>query len=93
MGINLPLLIIFEKELIMMNILTEKDYYKYATDVINGDIVAGNHIKLACKRFLADLEDDRFEFRESAVDYCIKFISIFKHYTGKHAGKNFELMP
>ena len=73
--------------------ITEKDYYKYALDVVNNKIVTGKHLKLACKRFLADLEDDRFEFRESAVDYCIKFISIFKHYTGKHAGKNFELMP
>ena len=70
-----------------------KAYIKYANDVINGKIVAGELIKGACKRFINDLKDERFEFREELVDKCIKFISMFKHYTGSHAGKNFELLP
>ena len=44
------------------------EYYKYAIDVVRGIVVAGNLIKLACQRFLDDLNDDRFEFRKDRVD-------------------------
>lgn len=68
-----------------------KPYYEYAEKVLNGDIVAGNYIKLACERFQNDLKRDDLVFREDKVDLAIQFISTLKHYTGKHSGKQFIL--
>ena len=68
-----------------------KAYYQYCDDVLSGKIVACEYIKLACKRFKLFLT--KYDFRESKVDRVIKFISLFKHYTGKTAGKRFELIP
>lgn len=39
-------------------------YYEYCSKVLNGEIIAGETIKLACKRFLNDLQRDDLEFRE-----------------------------
>lgn len=68
-------------------------YYQYAKDVVDGNIVAGELIKLSCQRFLDDLNDDRFEFRADKVKKCVNFMQALKHYTGKHAGTNFILLP
>lgn len=68
-----------------------KPYYEYAEKVLNGDIAAGNYIKLACERFQNDLKRDDLVFREEKVDLAIQFISTLKHYTGKHSGKPFLL--
>lgn len=70
-----------------------KGYYKYAQDVLSGRIVAGEFIKLAAERFFSLLEDDRYEFREEKADVVIQFISILRHYTGRHAGRAFVLEP
>lgn len=72
--------------------ITNKSYYKYAIDAIDGKIVVGNTIKLACKRFINDLDRDDLVFDVSQVDYVIDFISIFKHNTGKFAGEHFILL-
>ena len=53
-----------------------KAYYKYAQDVIEGNVVCGRYIKLAAERFFDFMENDRYEFREEKVDYVIKFFSI-----------------
>ena len=66
-------------------------YYQYAEDVINGKIVAGTSIQLACKRFQNDLLRDDLEFREDKVERAIQFIGTLKHFTGKHSGKPFKL--
>ena len=68
-----------------------KLYYEYASKVLNNEIVTGDTIKLACKRFQNDLLRDDLEFREDVVDRAISFIGTLKHYTGKHAGSNFLL--
>ena len=70
-----------------------KGYYKYAQDVLSGKIVAGEFIKLAAEKFFSLLEDDRYEFREEKADVVIQFISILRHYTGRHAGRAFVLEP
>lgn len=70
-----------------------KKYYQYAGDVINGKIIAGQTIKLACKRFLNDLQRDDLVFNESVVDDAIQFIGALKHFTGRHSGKAFTLEP
>ena len=71
--------------------MNTKLYYEYCSRVLNGEIIAGETIKLACKRFQNDLKRDDLEFREDKVDRAIKFIGTLKHYTGKHSGKPFIL--
>lgn len=63
-----------------------KPYYKYAVDVVEGKVVCCENIKLACKRFLSDLEREDLEFREDVVDDAIDFIGILKHFKGKSSG-------
>lgn len=72
---------------------TYQEGIQYAKDVTAGKIVCGKLMILACERFLRDLNDSRFEFRHEKVNHCLKFLNIFKHYTGKSAGKPFTLMP
>lgn len=71
----------------------ETEYYKYAQDVLNGSIVAGELVKLACKRFINDLERPDLEFRAEIVDRFITFCSLLKHFKGKSAGEQFKLEP
>lgn len=68
-----------------------KLYTDYAKKVLNGTIVTGKSIQLACKRFQSDLQRKDLEFREDKVDKAINFISTLKHFTGKHSGKPFIL--
>lgn len=69
----------------------ETEYYKYAQDVLNGSIVAGELVKLACKRFMSDLERPDLEFRAEIVDRFITFCSLIKHFKGKSANEKFIL--
>ena len=71
----------------------ETEYYKYAKGVIGGSIVAGELVKLACKRFIDDLERPELEFRVEIVDRFIVFCSLIKHFKGKSAGEQFKLEP
>lgn len=80
---------ILEKRRLRMN----KPYYRYAQDVIEGKIVAGEFIRSACERFLSLMEDDRYEFREDKVDEVINFFPYLKHFKGRHADKPFTLEP
>lgn len=69
----------------------ETEYYKYAQDVLDGKIVAGELVKLACKRFIDDLERPDLEFRAEIVDRFITFCSLLKHFKGKSANEKFIL--
>lgn len=73
--------------------MTERAYNKYAVDVTEGKIVCCENIKLACKRYLADLKRDDLDFREDVVDRAISFIGIMKHFAGEASGKHFILEP
>lgn len=68
-----------------------KLYYQYADDVLNGNIITGLNIQLACTRFKNDLKRDDLEFIEAKVDRAIEFIASLKHFTGKHSNKPFIL--
>ena len=68
-----------------------KKYKKYAEDVLSGKIVAGQYIKLACKRYLSFFERDDIYFDAKAVDKVVNFISKLKHFTGSHNNKPFIL--
>lgn len=68
-----------------------KGYYHYVEDVLNGKIVVGELIKLACQRFKDDLQRQDIYFNESVVDKAINFIGTLKHFMGKSSGKPFKL--
>lgn len=67
------------------------DCYKYAVDCINGDIVACELIKLACTRFLKDLEREDLEFRYDTGNKFVEFCGLVKHFKGNTSGKPFIL--
>lgn len=73
--------------------LQETDYYRYAEDCINGNILCCHNVKMACKRFIDDLNNPNFEFRQDKVDECFRFFSCLKHFKGTSAGKPFILEP
>lgn len=73
--------------------IEEKPYYIYAKDVVEGKIVSGQYIKMSCQRFLDDLKNDKWEFREDKVERCLKFIATLKHFKGKSSGQSFILEP
>ena len=56
----------------------ETEYYRYAQDVLDGKLVAGELVRLACKRFMLDLERPDLEFRAEIVDRFITFCSLIK---------------
>lgn len=63
---------------------------RYALDVVEGRIVAGRFVRLACQRHLDDLarqddEDFPFEFDEAAADYVCEFLELFPHTKGRWA--------
>ena len=66
-------------------------YKEYANDVVNGKINACKYIKEACERYLDYF--NKYEFREDRAEKVIKFISMLKHFVGKHNGKPFLLLP
>uniref|UniRef100_A0A6M3J762 Putative terminase n=1 Tax=viral metagenome TaxID=1070528 RepID=A0A6M3J762_9ZZZZ len=66
----------------------------YAKSVINGDIVTNKWVKLACKRYLSDLENaDKLGiyFDDKAATRAVKFFSCLKHSKGEWAGTEFKL--
>lgn len=71
--------------------ITNTTYYQYIQDVLNDKVIACKSIKLACNRFLSFLEKEQYYFDTKAVQRVINFISIIKHYLGKHCGKPFIL--
>lgn len=73
--------------------ILDKPYYKYANDVVEGKIVAGQYIKMAAQRFIEDLNNSKWDFRVDKVERCLKFISTLKHFKGKSSGKPFILEP
>ena len=76
----------------MTHIYYEKPYWKYAKDVIDGNIIVGNYIKLACQRMFDFAERDDLIFDYLDVDKKIRFVQKMKHSEGKHAGENFILL-
>lgn len=70
-----------------------KKYNKYAKDIVDGNIKACEAIKLACKRYIEWFDRDDIFFDYEDVDKKIRFISLMKHSTGQHNGKNFILLP
>ena len=67
----------------------------YAIDVVKGNIVVCNNVRLACQRFLNYLEDKswEYEFVAEYVDHFLKFTQTLKHTKGPDAGRPLILEP
>ncbi|CAN5119357.1 hypothetical protein BH10PLA2_BH10PLA2_00230 [soil metagenome] len=59
----------------------------YAQGVLDGHIPACNQIKLACKRFEADLDGDDWEFRPALVERVCNFAQLLPHTKSVWAAK------
>lgn len=70
-----------------------EEYYKYIDDIRTGKVLACTYIKQAVERLERMKERDDIFFDENAVIECFQFIRTIKHFAGKSAGKNFELLP
>ena len=67
---------------------------KYITGVLDGSIVACKYVKLACQRYLNDIEHGQergLYFDEDSAIHILDFFSHLKHTKGKWAGQYFEL--
>lgn len=67
-------------------------FVDYPIKVLNGDIVAGELIKLQCKRYLSLFDRDDVYFDQEKAERPVKFISHLKHWEGSQfVGKPFIL--
>ena len=76
----------------MKNEIDEK-YTEYARNVLNGNIVACEYVKLACQRYLNWMERDDMEFRPEMADKPVNFGKKLKHFAGHTANQPFTLLP
>lgn len=65
----------------------------YAREVVAGDRLACRWVRLACERFIRDLERPEIRFDGAAADRAIAFIESFRHYKGEWAGRRMVLEP
>ena len=68
-----------------------KSHQEYATAILEKKITSCKYIKQACERYFSFFE--KYTYREDKVEKVINFIQKLKHFTGKHNGKQFILMP
>ena len=67
----------------------------YAVQVVRGEILVCRNVRLACQRFLNQLEDRAwaYEFHAKYAQHVLKFIGTLKHTKGPDAGKPLVLEP
>ena len=67
----------------------------YAIDAVKGNIIVCNKVRLACQRFLNQLEDKHweYEFIPEYVEHVLRFFQTLKHTKGADAGKPLVLEP
>ena len=66
--------------------------FHFAEDIVSGDKIACKWVKLACKRFLNDLNNDKFIFDVAAAERVLSFYPDFvRHVKGALAGQPYEL--
>jgi phage terminase large subunit-like protein len=72
-----------------------EDGILYAVSVVKGEIAVCRNIKLACQRFLNQLEDKQweYEFHIKYVEHFLEFASTLIHTKGPDAGKPLILEP
>lgn len=75
--------------------MTYEDGILYAVQVVRGEISVCRNIRLACQRFLNQLEDRAwaYEFHVKYVEHFLEFASTLCHTKGPEAGKPLLLQP
>lgn len=69
---------------------------RYARDVIEGNVIAGQLVRMACERHLMDLEtgaDRGLVFDCEAASMIVRFGNVLQHTAGPMAGKPLKLEP
>lgn len=66
-------------------------YIEYPIKIINGEIIACEYIKLACKRYLDWFSKGDRYFDTKAVDRVVNFSAHLRHSSGKYKGEPFIL--
>ena len=69
---------------------------EYAKAIFDGKIVSGEYVRLAVRRYFADLDnalDKGWHFDRKAAARAINFIERLKHTKGEWAGLRFRLEP
>ena len=68
---------------------------QYATDVVKGRVVTCHNVKMACQRFINQIENKEWawKFYPEAVAHFLQFTSTLRHVKGKDAGKPVVLEP
>lgn len=69
---------------------------RYATGVVEGDIIAGDLVRMACERHLMDLEtgaDRGLYFDCDAASRIIRWAGMLQHTTGPMGGQPLKLEP
>ncbi|BGI52706.1 MAG: terminase large subunit [Candidatus Hamiltonella defensa (Ceratovacuna japonica)] len=74
---------------------TVADGIRYAERVVSGEILAGEYVRLACQRFLDDLqngEERGIVFSQPRAQHVLDFYRFLPHVKGDLAGQPIELM-
>lgn len=64
-------------------------YTKYAEDVVAGRVTAGQHIILACQRYLSWFQRPELYFDADRIERIENFLRHIKHFEGEFNGKSF----
>jgi len=75
-----------------------KQAHQYALDVVKGNILVAEWVKLACERHFKDLRhsknaDFKYYYNEDTGARVCRFIECWKIFEGPKAGENIKLMP
>ena len=72
-----------------------EDGIMYAVQVVRGEILVCRNIRLACQRFLDQLENKTWgwEFHVKYVEHFLEFVGTLSHTKGPDAGKPLILEP
>lgn len=70
-----------------------RGYEKYVKDVLSDKIVVCKYVRQIVERFVEFRNREDIYFDKECVDGFIDFIFQMKHWAGKSAGLNFELLP
>jgi len=75
--------------------MTYEDGILYAVNVVKGEIPVCRNVRLACQRFLNQLEDKAWgwEFHVRYVEHFLEFAKTLSHTKGPEAGKPLVLQP
>lgn len=70
-----------------------REYYQYIEDIRSGKIKSSIYIKQQVERLEKMKQRDDIFFDEREVQRCFDFVKLMKHFSGKSAGQQFNLLP